>query len=271
MTEGYQPIMGLSHTPLPAKTDAAAGKAMVATPIPRKPPLARLPVQPAALWSGLGTEGNVSCGRPGEPLNKVCLLASNDLEGFLPYTLVISEEVGLQFTSLSMSPDFSLDPVHILAASRVGYNHYLEDRCFGELCRRISARTDVVQSPNFSFEERLKPPYIHLVQLTVRTEAPSIVSQQGPQEPPVIMLVAVQTNPLAEELVKSCCLLRKRRALKRDDPHVEGPVHHCPPRMPMIPGSPYGTPMARYTSGGMISPTAKATPPSTRSARSPIG
>jgi len=164
--------------------------------------------------------------RPGEPVNKVFVQFSNDLEGFLPYTLVISEEQGLEFTSLSTSPDFALDPLGIIKADRIGYNALMRDAFFINLSRSIMSRPElqsrglgvaqmsashvasaVNSAPNL--EDRVRPPYVSVVQLSVRR---TLV--EGGQ---VLVFKAVQSEPLAEELVRSCYQLKKRRATRHVD------------------------------------------------------
>eukprot|EP00930_Biecheleria_cincta_P080817 TRINITY_DN6928_c0_g1_i2.p1 TRINITY_DN6928_c0_g1~~TRINITY_DN6928_c0_g1_i2.p1 ORF type:complete len:258 (-),score=38.49 TRINITY_DN6928_c0_g1_i2:111-884(-) len=210
-------LEGLSFQPLPAAAAVSAGKAMLGARLPIRP----RPAIPDALLQEPESNGQidsahgVTCGRPGEPLNKVCLLLSNDLEGFLPYTLIISEEIGLEFTSLTPAPRFVVDPGDIVKASQIGYDALLQDRSFSKLCRSISARYELqAASMGWSLEDRVRPPYIHTVHLVIRQEQALSGSEGGGSQPTELtLLVAVQTEPLAEELAKSCILLRKRRAL----------------------------------------------------------
>eukprot|EP00930_Biecheleria_cincta_P080818 TRINITY_DN6928_c0_g1_i4.p1 TRINITY_DN6928_c0_g1~~TRINITY_DN6928_c0_g1_i4.p1 ORF type:complete len:242 (-),score=35.21 TRINITY_DN6928_c0_g1_i4:111-836(-) len=194
-------LEGLSFQPLPAAAAVSAGKAMLGARLPIRP----RPAIPDALLQEPESNGQidsahgVTCGRP----------------GFLPYTLIISEEIGLEFTSLTPAPRFVVDPGDIVKASQIGYDALLQDRSFSKLCRSISARYELqAASMGWSLEDRVRPPYIHTVHLVIRQEQALSGSEGGGSQPTELtLLVAVQTEPLAEELAKSCILLRKRRAL----------------------------------------------------------
>jgi hypothetical protein len=153
-------------------------------------------------------------------VNKVYVQFSNDLEGFLPYTLVISEAQGLEFTSLGSNPDFTLDPLNIMKVSRVDFDALMKDAFFSSLSKSIHQRisagdvntADRGAWPTHPLEERVRPPYRAIVQLSVRRTL-----LDGCQ---VIVFITVQSDPLAEELVQSCHKLKKRRAMRapNDDP-----------------------------------------------------
>merc|ERR1719424_242619 len=66
--------------------------------------------------------------------------------------------------------------------------------------------------PPHPLEERVRPPYRAIVQLSVRPALLDVCQ--------VLVFIAVQSDPLAEELVQSCHKLKKRRAMRvpNDDP-----------------------------------------------------
>ncbi|CAJ1416380.1 unnamed protein product [Effrenium voratum] len=191
--------------PLPASDDP--GKALLGAQLPVRPP----PVPAERPKLQRKSISRVCCGRPGEPLNKVCLLASTDLEGFLPYRLIISEERGLDFASLTTAPDFSLEPSDVVKVQRISHQAWLEDRAFAFLCRTVKARTDLQAFADWSSKDRWHPPYIHLVHIVAREDPDA----KGGLPPDCNILVGTQTEALAEELMRSCLLLKKRRALNR--------------------------------------------------------
>lgn len=203
-------ITGLSYTPPPDKSDEDEIRELLGAHLPQKPEvlataLPRLRCPPS---SG---QSSRSYGRPGEPVNKVYVQFSNDLEGFLPYTLVISDETGLEFRAISGHPDFKIDPLNVLKASRIDYDTLMGDAFFASLSKSISGRTvqaadaaagGVVQ---VNAEERVRPPYEAMVQLSIRRTV-----LEGSQ---VLVFIAVQSDRLATELVRSCEQLRRRRAI----------------------------------------------------------
>jgi len=164
-------------------------------------------------------------------VNKVYVQFSNDLEGFLPYTLVISEEQGLEFTSLSSSPDFNLNPLNVIRTIRVSYDELMQDAFFTSLGKSVLERPElwpgasVPQGASSSagfvlpngLEERVRPPYLSLVQLSVRRTI-----LEGGQ---VLVFIAVQSDGLAAELIRSCDQLRRRRAVRHMafEPRREAP------------------------------------------------
>lgn len=228
-----QSLVSLSYVPPPPPDSRKDVETLLGHFVPPRPPklvaggLAhgqRDPHKDARLESGASPCMEApSCARPGEPPNKVFVQFSNDLEGFLPYTLLISEEHGLEFSSLSASPDFSLDPLNFIDVSRVQYDALMHDAFFLSLSRSIHARPDL-QNPEVGLaqhpgafeasdwrlrpqlEERVRPPYRAMVQLSVRRAV-----AEGGQ---VLVFMAVQSEPLAEELTNSCRKLRKRRAAR---------------------------------------------------------
>lgn len=226
-TEGdpsQQELSALSYTPPPPPEYGKDVEALLGTPLPARPRSSVSSSAPAPWHSPpYRSESStrtpprsqvVSWARPGEPVNKVYVQFSNDLEGFLPYTLVISEAQGLEFTSLCASPDFTLDPLNILKVSRVDFDILMRDAFFVSLSKSIHHR--IVGSDNLPdadnkwpphlLEEKLRPPYRSIVQLSVRRTI-----HEGGQ---VLVFIAVQSEPLAEELVGSCHKLKKRRAVR---------------------------------------------------------
>lgn len=198
-------IVGLSYTPPPPWEAEYATRAMLGTSLPDKPVRLSTGLYGSSPVSGSQfATGGKSYGRPGEPVNKVFVQYSNDLEGFLPYTLVISEENGLEFFSLSSHPDFVVDPLNILDVGLLDYDQLREDVFFGSLARSIRARVDLqVQDAEVVFEERIQPPYRPLVKLSIRRTA-----LEGGQ---VLAFISVQTDHLASELVRGIKQLRRRK------------------------------------------------------------
>lgn len=225
-----QEISALGYNPPPLPEDGKDVEALLGTPMPSRPrascsssaaaspPLGRSP--PSQSSRAGGRSSAPSWARPGEPVNKVYVQFSNDLEGFLPYTLVISEAQGLEYTSICSSPDFTLDPLNIMHVSRVDFDSLMQDSFFSSLSKSIRQRIangGASESPGRSWpphplEERVQPPYRAIVQLSVRRTL-----LDGCQ---VLVFIAVQSDPLAEELVQSCFKLKKRRAMRvpNDDP-----------------------------------------------------
>lgn len=184
---------------------------MLGTPLPQKPEVMDTGLRPPPPMTA-AVRGKCH-GRPGEPINKVYVQFSNDLEGFLPYTLVISEDAGLEFKSLVATPDFQIDPLNVLKAMRIEYERLIEDAFFQSLASSITSRPDLqdtrgergaVEHP---LAERARPPYTPMVQLSVRRTI-----YEGGQ---VLVFIAVQSELLASELVRSCEQLRRRRAILR--------------------------------------------------------
>lgn len=220
-------LSGLSYSPPPPAEWSEDVQALLGTELPMKPPTRVKGTPPVCSSESSRMSGNryPSCARPGEPVNQVFVQFSNDLEGFLPYTLVISEDQGLEFTSLGQNPDFALDPLNLIKVERLGYETLMRDAFFVSLSKSIMARPELRQpSPASAFqpiaeptpaavlEERVRPPYRSLVQLSVRRTL-----LEGGQ---VLVFIAVQSEPLAEELVRSCHQLKKRRAVR----HVHGSI-----------------------------------------------
>lgn len=147
--------------------------------------------------------------RAEDPPNKVYVQFSDNFEGFLPYTLLITEEQGLMFTSLfSFAADFALDPMQFITISRISYDALMRDSFFLNLSRSISARPELQQQRgrgDAELGERIRPPYPSLVQVNVRRY------NEGQQ---VLVFIAVQNDPLANDLVRGCHLLKKRRTVR---------------------------------------------------------
>ncbi|CAE7430164.1 UGP1 [Symbiodinium sp. CCMP2592] len=206
----HDALVAPQFSPLPRAESDLKGKALLGATLPEYP----LPAVPEAVCQATKPLGasRATCGRPGEPPNKVCLLVSSDLEGFLPYRLLISEEKGLDFASLTPCPDFALDPPDIVQVQRLPWEAWRDDRPFSELRRRIEARRDLQSTGEWSLQDRLWPPYFHLIHLLARDET----STEGslPKLVDSSVLIGVQSEALAEELVRSCRVLKKRRALQ---------------------------------------------------------
>jgi len=216
-TAGVGKLTALSYTPPPPADSQDGLEELLGMALPTLPPVRAAgtlpsPQVPASSSSTSRRHTGRSSGRPGEPVNKVYVQFSCDLMGFLPYTLVISEEQGLEFASLSESPDFMLDPLHILGAERVGYNELFQDAFFRSLSRSIHSRQEATRqagTAHRSNEERARPPYQSVVQLSLRRTA-----FEGGQ---VLVFIAVQSEMLADELLNSCRRLRKLRAIQSRD------------------------------------------------------
>eukprot|EP00439_Symbiodinium_sp_Y106_P076607 s1483_g15.t1 len=213
-------LVAPQFSPLPGAESDLKGKALLGATLPEYP----LPAVPEAVFQATKPLGasRATCGRPGEPPNKVCLLVSSDLEGFLPYRLLISEEKGLDFASLTPCPDFALDPPDIVQVQRLPWEAWRDDRPFSELRRRIEARRDLQSTGEWSLQDRLWPPYFHLIHLLARDET----STEGslPKLVDSSVLIGVQSEALAEELVRSCRVLKKRRALQAKATTMPGGV-----------------------------------------------
>merc|ERR1719247_3161232 len=107
-----------------------------------------------------------------------------------------------------------------MKVSRVDFDTLMKDAFFASLSKSIRQRisaggvntADRGSWPSHPLEERVRPPYRAIVQLSVRRTL-----LDGCQ---VIVFIAVQSDPLAEELVQSCHKLKKRRAMRvpNDDP-----------------------------------------------------
>merc|ERR1712087_716712 len=72
--------------------------------------------------------------------------------------------------------------------------------------RRPPGRLDPPGPEPVPEQERVRPPYNSVVQMSAKRGSP-----EGGQ---VLIFIAVQSEPLAEELVRSCNQLRKRRTLQ---------------------------------------------------------
>ncbi|CAJ1336602.1 unnamed protein product, partial [Effrenium voratum] len=125
---------------------------------------------------------------------------------------------GLDFASLTTAPDFSLEPSDVVKVQRISHQAWLEDRAFAFLCRTVKARTDLQAFADWSSKDRWHPPYIHLVHIVAREDPDA----KGGLPPDCNILVGTQTEALAEELMRSCLLLKKRRALNRQPSRLEG-------------------------------------------------
>lgn len=238
-------MAALSYTPPPPPEIGRAASVLLGTEMPRKPPTAKVHGVPPRMQtssSRYSTSRYPTCARPGEPVNQVFVQFSNDLEGFLPYTLVISEEHGLEFTSLSSSPDFMLDPLNVMRVELVSYDALMKDAFFVSLSRSVLVRPgrpcSGASTPPAAPEavpelERVRPPYYSVVQMNVKRTV-----HEGGQ---IVVFIAVQSEPLAEELVRSCHQLKKRRVLRNvaqgsasatlsdeDQCHSAAPSRGCP-------------------------------------------
>eukprot|EP00928_Gymnodinium_smaydae_P007494 TRINITY_DN12696_c0_g1_i1.p1 TRINITY_DN12696_c0_g1~~TRINITY_DN12696_c0_g1_i1.p1 ORF type:complete len:278 (-),score=50.56 TRINITY_DN12696_c0_g1_i1:174-1007(-) len=202
-----------------AKETFNESKALVGTTVPRRPRAEEAvttrppPTRPHEATSGLRL--GQSCGRPGDAPNQVYVQFSNDLEGWLPYTLLISEEEGLMFKSLSLSPDFTLSIRSIRKVEITSMFAIQQDAFFGNHTRSVIAH--LMQGSGYEADddtalahvrrvdqERVRPPYNAVVQLLCS----NFTSE-------VVVFVAVQSDALAAELTRSCNATRKRCATKK--------------------------------------------------------
>jgi len=225
-------ITGLSYAPPPAKEEEEETRELIGTQLPQTPEV----LATSQRYRGPSSIEGKNFGRPGEPVNKVFVQFSNDLEGFLPYSLVISDEIGLDFKAMNAHPNFRIDPLNVLKAARLDYASLMKEETFISLSKSITARplpADAAAggSRHENAEERVKPPYEALVQLTVRRTV-----LEGGQ---VLVFIAVQSDRLAAELVRSCQQLKRRRAIQyycdchqsgypdgHPDDHHGGSAHH---------------------------------------------
>mmetsp|Transcript_105907 Transcript_105907/g.242498 ORF Transcript_105907/g.242498 Transcript_105907/m.242498 type:complete len:349 (+) Transcript_105907:10-1056(+) len=132
-----------------------------------------------------------------EPQNKVYVQFSDNFNGFLPYFLLITEEQGLMFTSLSAAPDFTLDPGLFITVHRVQTSDFANDAFFRAFSRNVMQRKPATAEG----AARIQPPYAALVQLEVRRASAK-----------VLVFIAVQTDALADDLVRGCHALKRKRA-----------------------------------------------------------
>jgi len=115
-------------------------------------------------------------------------------------------------------------------AEMVSYDALMNDAFFASLSKSVQSRpgrpgsaeappprTPAAWAPEpVSEQERIRPPYYSVVQLSIRRAA-----FEGGR---VLIFIAAQSEPLAEELVRSCQQLKTRRALQA----VQGLcVHYC--------------------------------------------
>lgn len=233
-------LEGLSYTPLPPPDTTAVLEELLGNKLPRKPESwdTGAPQQTNFALGSTTSRSDLepSCAKPGEPVNKVYVQFSNDLEGFLPYTLVISEEMGLEFASLAQtqraqrSPDFLLNPLNMIRIGKLSYEELMRDAFFASLSKNLLERpelwpgakvpTSMPHALPRCLEERIRPPYLAIVQLSMRRPI-----LEGGQ---VIIFIAVQCDALASELIRSCNQLRRRRAVRhlapaeREEPDSKG-------------------------------------------------
>lgn len=202
-------ITGLSYTPPPAREEDEEARAFLGTRLPQRPGALALKHQRSpSLASGI----DKCYGRPGEPVNKVFAQFSNDLEGFLPYSLVVSDETGLEFKAIGAHPGFQIDPLNVLKAGSLDYETLALDSLFVSLSKSISARPLPADEAaggsrqEMRADERVRPPYDSLLQLHIRRTV-----LEGGQ---AIVCIAVQSERLALELIRSCEQLKRRRAIQ---------------------------------------------------------
>lgn len=197
---------GLSYAPPPG----AHVRSGLGTQVPKVPHewVATAPSKPKQPWQQMATP-TPTPSRPDEPQNKVYVQFSNNFEGFMPYLLLITEEQGLMFTSLSShSADFTLDPLSFITVQRIDYEGLMKDAFFQNLSRGVLARKSLQRLPtanNDANEETcIRPPYPALVQVEVRRPF---------QAGKVLVFIAVQNEPLANDLVRGCQALKKKRVV----------------------------------------------------------
>lgn len=206
-------ISGLSYSPPPARDDDEEVQELLGALLPQRPEVLSTG-QPRSRHHSSGSSAKHQ-GRPGEPVNKVYAQFSNDLEGFLPYTLVISDELGLEFKPVGDKyVEFRLDPLNVLKAACLDFDTLSLDPVFSQLRKAVSDRPDrastkaVDVSPKAADTleaERVRPPYNSIVRLGIRCTV-----LEGSQ---VLVFISVQSERLATELIRSCEQLRRRRAI----------------------------------------------------------
>lgn len=148
--------------------------------------------------------------RPGEPQNKVYVQFCDNFEGFLPYLLLITEEHGLMFTSLSHAADFSMDPINFLQVFRVEYDALMKDSFFSNLSRSIREhKSRLLHNQQSVLEDCVRPPYPSLVQCQIRQ-----TSKGGSNIGRILVFISVQNDPLANDLVRGCHALKKKRVIE---------------------------------------------------------
>jgi len=279
-------LAGLSYLPPPPPDAAEAAESLLGTKLPQRPKSWATGAGHGGTTSGhwpLGSSTSrsdleqQSCARPGEPVNKVYVQFSNDLEGFLPYTLVISEEMGLEFNSLSHHPDCALNPLNVIRINKLSYEDLMQDAFFTSLSKSVLARPELWPGGKFpaspphvlarNLEERVRPPYHFLVQLSVRRPL-----LEGGQ---VIVFIAVQCDALGSELIRSCEQLRRRRAFRPRPAEAcqretDATVDHTalgPSRgFPTTAAPPY----ARVAASGSVSSTSNPTEPKNSKEPGPV-
>lgn len=230
----------LAYTP-PSGQDAetvAAVQAMLGTTFPEKPRSLATGAMRHLITETLNGEVSSSSYRgdhdqlrsdqvPSEPLNKVYVQFSNDLEGFLPYILVVSDAQGMEFRSSTEDyPDFALSPAHILHLKLLLRGDLERDAFFASLSKSVAdkQRLEIDQMINFNFpqrvwqEDRSRPPYNSVAQLSIRRR-----NAEGGQ---VIVFIATQSTALLLELTRSCEAARRRL---RQRPFESQAWSNCPP------------------------------------------
>jgi len=209
---------GLSYAPPPG----AHSRHGLGTSVPKVPAdwVATAPSKPKQPWQQMATP-TPTPSRPDEPQNKVYVQFSNNFEGFMPYLLLITEEQGLMFTSLSShSADFTLDPLSFITVQRIDYDGLMKDAFFQNLSRGVLARKSLQRGTTTATNEAgmmetcIRPPYPALVQVEVRRPF---------QAGKVLVFIAVQNEPLANDLVRGCQALKKKRVVDsiRQDKQAE--------------------------------------------------
>lgn len=198
---------GLSYAPPPG----AHVRSGLGTQVPKVPHewVPTAPSKPKQPWNQMATP-TPTPSRPDEPQNKVYVQFSNNFDGFMPYLLLITEEQGLMFTSLSShSSDFTLDPLSFITVQRIDYDGLMKDAFFQNLSKGVLARKSLLRYPganndSVSLETCVRPPYPALVQVEVRRPY---------QAGKVLVFIAVQNEPLANDLVRGCQALKKKRVV----------------------------------------------------------
>lgn len=198
---------GLSYAPPPGHKERSG----LGTSVPKVPHdwVPTAPSKPKQPWQQMATP-TPTPSRPDEPQNKVYVQFSNNFEGFMPYLLLITEEQGLMFTSLSShSADFTLDPLSFITVQRIDYDGLMKDAFFQNLSKGVLARKSLQRFPSANNESAMletciRPPYPALVQVEVRRPF---------QAGKVLVFIAVQNEPLANDLVRGCQALKKKRVV----------------------------------------------------------
>lgn len=244
---------GLAYAPPPRHCCA---EEVLGVKVPR-PPHEWVPTVPVRAISSSSRECTpmpTPVGRADEPQNKVYVQFSDDFEGFLPYLLLITEEQGLMFTSLSPSPDFVLDPLQFITVARIEYDALVQDSFFVNLSRSILGRKRMLGQK--AVQDCNQPPYPALVQVLLWRKGEQVGGQ-------VLIFIAVQNDPLANDLVRGCHQLKKKKRALQNSAGHRGPNASGHSTGRLTPPESRHSSRAR-TPPSLRTPPRSVTPPGTR-------